>query len=716
MRSASSTAKLSFGFAVMLLATSISAAPTISDWSVKADGSSQKVQLQWSETGSIEMNEFAQARQVTAVLPGASLKQGTATRLDTGRDGVIERARLQEVTLPDGSKGVQLTIDLREWTEMEKLSTDQGLTLSFSVPDKMKAQPVATGDGLTFTDDKVEQMLARGFGDANAPETGAGQAPATEISEYFVPPQVDHGMSSGGSGQSMNQIEVQSKLNQLVRRVDFQGTSLENVLRLISEEAELNIMITPSDVANSFVTLRLRNVTLRQMLEAILKANDLGYTIEDGGIVRVVPREQVKSTLRETSTIPIPISWIDARDVADALEPFVDPDEGTIEVSESTNTLIIRDVPETVQEIQSLVAQLDVPERQVLIEMRLINMTESAQRAFGVRTGAESQSTNTRFARDGNASFFDNSAYANRNMNVTNTQTGSTENTFEDEFENFVGGAFGGSQSYDSSVESGTDFSSSSSSSMFETPSTRAAAGLLDPGATAFQYTTGFTADVFGTKYDVDLALNAQEDRGEAVTLANPTVLSLNNQEATVEIKRQIPYLSGVNTDQGSIATIEFVDVGTQVLILPRITNNGYVIMEIEPEQIIDTGERVQPNNVPVTDERRVKASVIVRDQNTVALGGLREFVATSSESGVPFLLRLPVLSWLFKSQSNSQDKTELYLFVSPQIVRDMTPTPYQMSIYEKIDYNWDLPDYFYDEVFARKAPGERENPNIKNK
>jgi type II secretory pathway component GspD/PulD (secretin) len=82
-----------------------------------------------------------------------------------------------------------------------------------------------------------------------------------------------------------------------------------------------------------------------------------------------------------------------------------------------------------------------------------------------------------------------------------------------------------------------------------------------------------------------------------------------------------------------------------------------------------------------------------------------------ASESGVPYLLRIPVFSWLFKTQLNAQNKTELYLFVTPHIIKDPTPTAYQRSLYEKIDYNWDLPDYFFDEVIQRRAPDEDKFP-----
>lgn len=734
MRSASSLKFASLTLLASMLVPGAFALPTITDWSVVNDGKAEKVEIHWSESAPVEISQFAQARQVIAVIPGAAVQQGTPLRLNTSRSHLLDRARLQEVTLPDGQKGVQITLELNEWTQLTEKATPDGYVLSLDMP--AAAQPLArpADDGLILTDDKVEEMSQRPFGAFEAPDTGAGQAPTagkSTLGNYFVPDspgEVDAAMTAG---MGLDDLAVQSKLNKNVRRVDFQGTSLENVLRLISEEAELNIMITPADVAGRTVTLRLRDVTLRQMLDAILKANELGYTVEAGGIVRIVPREQVKSTARETVTRTIAINWVNAADIKDALEPFIDTrqeSDGAIEVLEATNTIVVRDVPETVSEVQELVRQLDTPEMQVLIEMRLVNMTENAARQFGVRTGYESNSTENRYARDPrNGNFFDTQGYANTNYTRNNNNifesensrenTSDITNSLEDTFTSFLGGAFLGQTTAESSIENTSNLTndltntvnnnSSSTSEFFSTPSSRAAMGLLAPQATAFQLSNLFTADILGAKYDVDLQLNAEENRGEAVTLANPVVLSLNNQQASVEIRRQVPYQSAVNTDQGSVATVEFQELGTNVQIIPRITNNGYVMMSIAPEQIIDRGSS-GIGGARLTDETRLRASVIVPDEMTVALGGLREFSAISSEAGVPFLLRIPVLSWLFKNQTNQQDKTELYLFVTPQIVRDPSLSPYQTSLYEKIDYNWDLPDYYFDEVMPRKSPAER--------
>ncbi|CAN5229018.1 hypothetical protein BH09SUM1_BH09SUM1_11690 [soil metagenome] len=713
MRSASSKKLAILGLVTMLSASGAIAAPTISGWSVKSDGNNEIVKVRWNEPAAIETTKFETTRQVVITVPGATLEQGAASGLKLQDSRMLNRARLQSVTTANGQKGVQISLTLREWADVKATADREGLTLTMPVTSSAPALPAASAHakGYEFTDEKVRELDARTFGSATAPSTGAGQGPATsaDMPKYYVPPRTGDGSPNSAmsavDSSDMNLLSVQTKLNERVERVDFQGTSLENVLRLIAEEAELNILIKPADVAGRTATLRLRDVTLRNMLDAILKTNDLGYTVEPGGIINIVPRELVRSTEKEVVMETIAINWVDAKGVAMTLKPFIDAQDGVIEVSSTGNMIIVRDVPETVRRIQDLVAQIDVPEKQVTMELRLVNMSETARRIFGTRTDLTHTDLTSRplFNADGSVN------------NTNNTSTsGSTFDSSNSVTNTATTGSFPSTTTANGTTNSSTGGSTSTTSgSTGEFPTGAVAAGLLAPGATAFQLAQRTTWSILGSKYDVNFQLNAQEERGEAVTLANPTILSLNNVEAKVEIKRQIPYTTAINTDQGSVGTVEFKDVGTEVTLLPHITQNGFVQMHIVPEQIIDTGAR--PGGVPQTDERRVEASVIVKDEQTIALGGLRQFDSSSAENGVPYLLRLPVLSWLFKNQNNQQGKTELYLFVTPHIVKDPALTSYQQALYEKIDYNWDLPDYYFDEVFTRKAPGEANDPNVRH-
>jgi type II secretory pathway component GspD/PulD (secretin) len=724
MRFACSQFKVALGLlAAMAAAMPVLADPTISSWAITPTGQEEALSIQWDESGTYEVSRFAEARQLVVLIPGAVLHPSYAKNpLNVSNSPLFERARLQAVTLPNGAKGAQLTLQLREWAEPVITADDKALRLSFAVPEhlmpKEEAATVEPQTGLELTDEAVSQMLTgENFGAANAPASGAGQAPTTSVDDFYVPPASDGTAGPGVRSSQINDLALESKLNEMVTRVDFQGTSLENVLRLIAERSELNILIKPADVAGKLVTLRLRNVTLREMLDAILKMSDLGYTVEPGGIVNIVPRSKVTTEEVERELESISINWISAEEVVAILAPLTGRNQGSgggesatrVSVSRSNNMVIVREEPERLRAIRDLIATIDRPEKQVLVELRLVNMSETAARAIGARTSFESQeaaSQNQLIDNPRNPLFpYQSSTVNTASSGLSNSSSGTTSNSSSlNQSLTTIGRTLTSTVTGTASNTASSAAASTTANETVNIPNTGVGAGLLAPGANAFQLSQVGSIGIFGNDYDVRFALNAQEERGEAVTLANPTVLSLNNVEASVEIKRQIPYISAINSSDGSIGTVEFVDVGTKVDLLPRITNNGYVQMEVTPEQILNVGES---GGVPVTDERRLTASVIVKDEQTISLGGLRQFESSASEEGVPYIMRLPILSWLFKSQANRMDKVELYLFVTPHIVKDPTPTAYQQALYEKIDYNWDLPDYYFDEIYARKSPGE---------
>jgi type II secretory pathway component GspD/PulD (secretin) len=223
-----------------------------------------------------------------------------------------------------------------------------------------------------------------------------------------------------------------------------------------------------------------------------------------------------------------------------------------------------------------------------------------------------------------------------------------------------------------------------------------------------------FDMKVLGQEYRVKATLSALEERNEATTLAAPILLTTNNNEATMEITREIPFTQGVNSDQGSVGTVEFQSVGIRVSLRPRVSNNNFVTIDIDTDQDILTGV-VGPGGAREADKRTASSRVTVQDEQMFFYGGLRQFASTSGESGTPWLLRAPILSWIFKgNDAKEQNKVELFMFVKPSVVKDPTPTSYEQSWFDKIQYNWDLPDYYFDEVMPRDAPGENPDPFIK--
>jgi type IV pilus secretin PilQ/predicted competence protein len=658
-RTASSPLRLATALGVLALAGTALAAPTIDAWDLQKTQRQERVRVRWSEPGAVELHEFPSARQVVVRLPEAAVAGDGIGALDLTSSDLVRNARVQSVTLADGRPGVQITFTLREWCRPVINTTPRWLTISL---DAAAAQPTpdvstpraAAHQRILLSNADIDALLAGDFGAPDAPALGAGQGPATALPSFYVPPDLteDERRAQTTGIADLGMLATTELLNRSVD-IDFKDAELQNIIRSIASKLRLNIIMTPGQVRGN-VTVSLVNVRLGDALDALLKSNNLAYKIETGGIVRIVPRSDVRGSDKELETRAVAINWLDAKDVSAVVKPFLS-DSGKVEFSSQSNIVIVQDVPENLGQIQELIYRLDVPEKQVRMEARLVDLAEEAQRQLGFRWSIVSRDLVPGPVLDP-------------------AGVGETVGQFPE-----------------SSMQGGI-------------------ANIANP---ALNMNLRESVGIFGESFDLAARLQALENRREAITLATPTILSLNNIPASIEIKRQIPYRDAVNTSQGSVATIKFADVGTRVDVTPRITNNGHVTLVLETEQKIQVGAD-PATAVPIIDERFTATSVTVKDDQTVVLGGLRQFSSLSSEQGVPWLLRAPVLGWLFKSTDNTQNKLELFLFITPHIIKDPEPSVYERGIFEKIDYNWDLPDFYFDEMRPRKAPGEMKDTRIK--
>ncbi len=423
--------------------------------------------------------------------------------------------------------------------------------------------------------------------------------------------------------------------------LSFKDADLQNVLRIISRKTGLNIIMSQKDVKGT-VTVHLEDVPLGAALDSILKTNGLSFVLEPGNIVRVVPRKEVRKKEIELKTVHRPVNWVQARRVKETLEPFITED-GQIQSDDGTNALIITDTPPNVAILEDLVSKLDIPEKQVMIEARMVDMSEGAQKALGISWGLLK---------------------------------------FEPEPAGWD----------DTPINPFTGLPGPQSTAAFFDPS------FARPG----QLNIGKLAHLFGETWSLDLTLSAMENRNEIVVLANPKVITLNNVPATIEIVENLPYTEAVKSDQGEFITeeVEFEETGIKMTVTPNITNNGYVRMTIEPEQrILRRWVPTQYSMVPQIDSRKSVTNVIVKDEDTVVVGGLKKMQRSNDTTGAPWFHRIPLFGWLFKDTLNTADKLELIMFVTPHIIKEPMLTAEEQYRYEQIDYDWELPDYFYDDV-----------------
>lgn len=488
----------------------------------------------------------------------------------------------------------------------------------------------------------VEVVLAPPSEEAMpAPAPAEKPAQVTEFKPY-VPPTATAEEITAETAEA--ELLKQAIFAQTVT-LSFKDADLQNVLRIISRKTGLNIIMSQKDVKGT-VTVHLEDVPLGAALDSILKTNGLSFVLERGNIVRVVPRKEVRKKEIELKTIHRPVNWVQASSIKQTLEPFLTED-GQIQSDGGTNALIITDTPPNVAILEDLVGKLDIPEKQVMIEARMVDMSEGAQRALGITWGLLK---------------------------------------FEPEPAGWD----------DTPINPFTGLPGPQSTSAFFDPT------FARPG----QLNIGKLAHFFGETWSLDLTLSGMENRNEIVVLANPKVITLNNVKATIDITENLPYTEGVLSDQGQFVTeeVKFEETGIKMAVTPNITNNGYVRMTIEPEQrILRRYVTTRYGVVPQIDTRKSLTNVIVKDEDTVVVGGLRKMQRSNDVTGVPWFHRIPLFGWLFKDNATTADKLELIIFVTPHIIKEPMLTAEEQFRYEQIDYDWELPDYFYDDVKITK-------------
>ena len=610
--------------------------------------------------------------------------EGDSQLLDI-KSPLIQEAILEQVNDPKVEQ-VRLFIRFEHWSAYTISTADGSMTLSFtetmpsSETDALSVRQGAgdrassSADSATFvingdgakSDQPVSlfdkyQSLKTSLGAEplvlaqDSKDSGmAGQPSKMESSPTaFVP------STAGTQGQATDEAGFVTFQDPIFdQRVDltFKDQDIQNVLRLIASRTGLNILMSPKQVSGT-VTLQLRNVRLGTALEAILKVNDLAYVREADGIIRIVPLSEVQTSKIELKTEIVELNWVPAVTVSKTIEPFLTKN-GKIEADSFSNSLIIVDSPPNLETIRLLIKKIDVPEKQVMIESRLVELNTEASKSFSIHWFA--------LANDGDAA-----SPLNAEAGSINGDRGSPIDTVINA--GALGFAEGTSIGSPLAVDSGY-------------------------GQIAFGTTLG--------NYKLGAALAALQGDNMVEILQTPKVITLNNIKANMEVIQKIPYFQAVQGAGGSTSNnVSFEESGVKIGVTPNVTPNGYVRMLLEVEQRIFR-RRVQAPGTPesafappVIDVRSANTNVIVKDEETVIIGGLRGVEGRESVQGIPYFTRIPVLGWLFKDKSNNMNKTDLVLFVTPQVIKDPVLTDQELSRYNKIDRQWHLPDYFYDDV-----------------
>jgi type IV pilus assembly protein PilQ len=409
--------------------------------------------------------------------------------------------------------------------------------------------------------------------------------------------------------------------------LNFQDIEVRSVLQLLADFTGTNIVV--SDTVAGNLTLRMQNVPWDQALDIVLKTKGLAKR-ENGNVMLIAPSEEIaareKLELESQRQIEelaplysdfIQINYAKAAELAELLQSedsSLMSERGKVTTDERTNTLLIQDTAEKLEEIRRMVALLDIPVRQVLIESRIVIANNDFSRDLGVRFGASGNSTNgDRFIVGGG------------------TQPGNIDYGFTPGFETPAG--------------SGND-------------------GLLvnlpvaDPSGSL-----GLALGKIGSSL-IQLELSAMqlEDRGEVIS--SPRVITSNQQEAAIQQGVEIPYQEATSSGATSIS---FKEAVLELKVTPQITPDDNIIMDLKVSKD-NVGEIFF--GVPSVDTRNVRTRVLVENGETLVLGGIYEQERGKQTERIPFFGSLPGVGWMFKTESKTDQKQELLIFVTPKIIK----------------------------------------------
>lgn len=414
--------------------------------------------------------------------------------------------------------------------------------------------------------------------------------------------------------------------------LNFQNIEVRSVLQVIADFTGFNIIT--SDSVNGSLTLRLKDVPWDQAMDIIMQTKGLSMR-KTGNVIWVAPSEELAAKeklaleasqqieeLEPMYTEVFPIKY----HKADAVRVIIsDPKQkimskrGNAVIDTRTNTLFVQDTARHIGEVRRMINLIDIPVRQVLIESRIVIADDGYSKELGARFGVVKN---------------DRLSGSDR---IENTSGGATSRSIASNYE---------------TARTGTTLTPNDLN--VNLPATNPNAGSL--GLTLWRFSSGLL---------INLELSAAEADSRSKTISSPRLITANQTKATIDSGVEIPYQQASSS---GATNVSFKKATLTLDVTPQITPDDKINMDLEVSKD-SVGEVF--NGVPSINTRRIKTQVLVDNGETAVLGGIYEETKTDGVDKVPFFGDLPVLGNLFKRTLNTNDKTELLIFITPKILQE---------------------------------------------
>ncbi len=466
---------------------------------------------------------------------------------------------------------------------------------------------------------------------ADAEPQGDLSVPGATMREERTEPDLPDAVSVPAIGNSEVQLDYgdSGETTVLTRgadtiSVDFPDEDVRTIIRNVSDLYELNVVIPQSLVGS--VSLKLRNVSWRQVFDVVLEP--LNYTwVEDGNIIKIKSLDELM--MEPVSTRVYIINFATAGELQSSVAPLVDSAAGgRIQVDVRSNALVITERPSRMNDIQAIIERLDRPTDQVMIESKFVEVTRRDEKNLGINWSA---------------------------LNGYEISAG----PFEREYSSEKGSIRTNNRERATGHDGPSVIDSELGESIFE--------GIRD--------STNLDTAVFNAAA-FNVILSALENNNEVELVSNPTVVTMNNTAAQINIGEEFPIPAyNYNEERGTfeVSGFDYKPIGILLNVTPQVNSAGFINLAIAPEISSRTGEvefgGAGGASIPIITTRKTESTVTIKSGFTLAIGGLMERRTGKTENKVPVLGNIPVMGRLFRNNSDTLDARNLIIFITAKVL-----------------------------------------------
>jgi type IV pilus secretin PilQ/predicted competence protein len=438
-----------------------------------------------------------------------------------------------------------------------------------------------------------------------------------------------------------SKAEVLTTLEQRMQKrisVDFRDTAIDDVIRIMAEQANVDVVKSPK--VTGTVTAKLSNVPLEEALRNILASQGYDYVMSKN-MIRVAPTGEISQEAEKLVTKIYRVNYADIKETEKSLAKFISQ-RGAITINQGTSNIIVKDTESNIKAIGTFIEDIDRVTPQILVESRIYDITSKNELDLGVEwnTGSRTQ-------------YFSGASGTPQAV----IPPGQMGNFKSEETNPFETGMFRG-----------------------DTAKTSGVTGLLKFG--------WFTNNI-----DIDAIIKAQKNLVNAKLLANPRILVLDNETASIDIISELPYQELTQTSGGgNLGTTSFKDVGVKLKVTPHLTRGEKIRIKVEPEFSVQSGNVTFASGAlnypqPIVDSRKAATTLLVDSGQTVVLGGLRKKTTSKVLNKIPLLGDIPILCYAFRFEGEETVNSEMLVFITPKIMTDASLNDHEQKQYKETEF-----------------------------